>query len=55
MSRAFNLFNSSTGEAEADKSIIPGQPGLQSEYQDSQGYTEKSCPEKITGKEISLS
>jgi hypothetical protein len=25
---------------------IPGQPGLQSELQDSQGYTEKPCLEK---------
>jgi hypothetical protein len=23
-----------------------GQPGLQGEFQDSQGYTEKPCPEK---------
>jgi hypothetical protein len=25
---------------------VRGQPGLQSEFQDSQGYTEKSCLEK---------
>jgi hypothetical protein len=25
---------------------VQGQPGLQSEFQDSQGYTEKSCLEK---------
>jgi hypothetical protein len=25
---------------------VPGQPGLQSEFQDSQGYTEKPCLEK---------
>jgi hypothetical protein len=25
---------------------VPGQPGLHSEFQDSQGYTEKSCLEK---------
>jgi hypothetical protein len=25
---------------------VLGQPGLQSEFQDSQGYTEKPCPEK---------
>jgi hypothetical protein len=25
---------------------VRGQPGLQSEFQDSQGYTEKPCPEK---------
>jgi hypothetical protein len=28
----------------------PGQPGLQSEFQDSQGYTEKPCLKKITTK-----
>ena len=33
-------FNPSTWEAEA------GQPGLQSEFQDSQGYTEKPCLKK---------
>jgi hypothetical protein len=35
-----HTFNPSTWEAEA------GQPGLQSEFQDSQGYTEKPCLEK---------
>jgi len=25
---------------------VPGQPGLQTEFQDSQGYTEKPCLEK---------
>jgi hypothetical protein len=25
---------------------VPGQPGLQSEFQDSQGYTEKLCFKK---------
>jgi hypothetical protein len=33
------IFNPSTQEAEA-----VGQPGLQSEFQDSQGYTEKKNP-----------
>jgi hypothetical protein len=28
-------------EAEADESLILGQPGLQSEFQDGQGYKEK--------------
>jgi hypothetical protein len=28
-----------------------GQPGLQSEFQDSQGYTEKPCLEKQTNKQ----
>jgi hypothetical protein len=27
-------------------STVRGQPGLQSEFQDSQGYTEKPCLEK---------
>jgi hypothetical protein len=35
-------FNPSTWEAEAGG----GQPGLQSEFQDNQGYTEKPCLEK---------
>ena len=34
-------FNPSSREAEA------GQPGLQSEFQDSQGYTEKPCLEPL--------
>ena len=34
--------NHSTQEAEAERSLwVWGQPGLQSEFQDSQGYTEK--------------
>jgi hypothetical protein len=41
-------FNPSTWEAEA--AAIRGQPGLQSEFQDSQGYTEKPCLEKQTNK-----
>jgi hypothetical protein len=36
-----HAFNPSTREAE-----FAGQPGLQSEFQDSQGYTEKPCFEK---------
>jgi hypothetical protein len=39
-----HTFNPSTWEAEAGK--FPGQPGLQSEFQDSQGYTEKPCLKK---------
>jgi hypothetical protein len=35
-----HAFNPSTQEAET------GQPGLQSEFQDIQGYTEKPCLEK---------
>jgi hypothetical protein len=40
-------FNPSTGEAEAGRSLSsrPAK-GLQSEFQDSQGYTEKLCQEK---------
>jgi hypothetical protein len=29
---------------------VQGQPGLQSEFQDSQGYTEKPCLEKTKNK-----
>jgi hypothetical protein len=38
-----NTFNPSTWEAEAG--------GLQSEFQDSQGYTEKPCLKKQTNKQ----
>jgi hypothetical protein len=42
-----HAFNPSTQEAEADFVLwVRGQPGLQSEFQDSQGYTEKPCLEK---------
>ena len=41
-----HAFDSSTQKAEAGGSLrVGGQPGLQSEYQDSQGYTEKPCLE----------
>ena len=44
-------FNPSTQEAEAGRSLqIPGLAGLQTEFQDSQGYTEKPCPEKKKNK-----
>jgi hypothetical protein len=36
-------FDPSTLEAEAGGSPSLDQPGLQSEFQDSQGYTEKPC------------
>ena len=40
-------FNISTWEAEADGSPwVRGHPGLQSEFQGSQDYTEKPCLEK---------
>jgi hypothetical protein len=40
-----HAFNPSTWEAEAGGflSSVQGQPGLQSEFQDSQNYTEKPC------------
>jgi hypothetical protein len=34
-----HAFNPSTREAETDRFLSRGQPGLQSEFQDSQGYT----------------
>jgi hypothetical protein len=46
VAKAFNL---STWEVEAGRFLISrvrGQTGLQSEFQDSQGYTEKPCLEK---------
>jgi hypothetical protein len=36
-----HAFNPSTWEAEADRFLSSRQPLLQSEFQDSQGYTEK--------------
>jgi hypothetical protein len=39
-------FNPSSWEAEAGKFLVRDQPGLQSEFQDSQGYTEKPCLKK---------
>ena len=42
-----HTFNPSTWEAGAGESLLSqGQPGLQSEFQDSQGYTEKPYLEK---------
>jgi hypothetical protein len=32
------------------RQAVRGQPGLQSEFQDSQGYTEKPCLEKTKTK-----
>jgi hypothetical protein len=44
-------FNPSTQKAEAAAFLwVRGQPGLQSEFQDSQGYTEKPCFEKTKTK-----
>jgi hypothetical protein len=47
-----HAFNPSTREAEAGDFWVPGQPGLQSEFQDSQGYTEKPCLEKKEKKRL---
>jgi hypothetical protein len=42
-----HAFNPSTWEAEAGGFLSSrGQPGLQSEFQDIQDYTEKPCLEK---------
>ena len=41
-----HTFYPSTWEAEAGRFWVRGQPGLQSEFQDSQGYTEKLCLKK---------
>ena len=41
-----HAFNPSTWEAEAGVFLSWGQSGLQSEFQDSQVYTEKPCLEK---------
>jgi hypothetical protein len=40
-----HAFNPSTREAEAG-GFLSSRPGLQNEFQDSQGYTEKPCLEK---------
>jgi hypothetical protein len=45
-----HTFNPSTPEAEAGEFLSSRQPGLQSEFQDRQGYTEKPCLEKQTNK-----
>jgi hypothetical protein len=41
---AAHAFHSNIPETEAGRFLwVPGRPGLQSEFQDSQGYTEKPC------------
>ena len=45
-----HAFDPSTQEAEAGRFWVQGQPGLQSEYQDSQDYAEKPCLEKPKNK-----
>ena len=46
-----HAFNPSTREAEAG-GFLSSRPGLQNEFQDSQGYTEKPCLEKTKNKKI---
>jgi hypothetical protein len=46
-----HAFNPSTWEAEASRFLRPGQPGLQSEFQDIQGYREKPCLKKEKNKQ----
>jgi hypothetical protein len=42
-----HAFNPSTRERQRQANLrVRGQPGLKSELQDSQGYTEKLCLEK---------
>ena len=43
-------FNHSTREAESGDFWVWDQPGLQSEFQDSQGYTDKPCLKKQNNK-----
>jgi hypothetical protein len=46
-------FNPSTWERQRQEDLrVPGQPGLQSEFQDSQGYTEKTCLETKQNKKL---
>jgi hypothetical protein len=40
-----HVFNPSTWEAEAG-GFLSSSPAWSTEFQDSQGYTEKPCPEK---------
>ena len=41
-----DTFNPSTWEAEIGRFLSSRPAGLQNEFQDSQGYSENSCPEK---------
>jgi hypothetical protein len=45
-----HAFNPSTREAEAGR-FLSSRSGLQSEFQDSQGYKEKPCLKKQTNKQ----
>jgi hypothetical protein len=46
-----HTFNPSNWEAEAGRFLSSRQPGLQSEFQDSQGYTEKQNKPTKTNKQ----
>jgi hypothetical protein len=46
-----HAFNPSPWEAEAVDFLVRDQDGLHSEFQESQGYTEKPCLEKQTTKQ----
>jgi hypothetical protein len=45
-----HTFNPSTRRQRQADFWVRGQPGLHSEFQDSQGYTEKPCLEKQKNK-----
>jgi hypothetical protein len=47
MGMVVHAFNPSTQEAEAGGFLSSRPAGLQSEFQDSQGYTEKPCLKKV--------
>ena len=52
LGRVTYAFNPSTQEAEAEGSLlVQRQPGLQSKFQDSLGYTEKTLTSKIRQRE----
>jgi hypothetical protein len=48
-----HVFNPSTWEAESGGFLSSRPPGLQSEFQDSQGYTDKPCLKKTKKKKKS--
>jgi hypothetical protein len=44
-----HAFNPALGRQRQANFWVRGQPGLQSEFQDNQGYTEKPCLRKKNG------
>ena len=46
-----HIFNPALGRHRQADFLVQGQPGLQSEFQDSQGYTDKPCLKKEIRKE----